>query len=349
LSDQSQKSGVIVSGLLHGALLAAIIVGFSGAPKFDDASESVPVETVTQSQFNEIMKGEKDAKPDKPVEKPAQPPEAAAPKPVVEPPPPPPPQKAEEPKPEPPAPPQREAEAKPEPPAPTPPMRPPPAPPLRPATSVPTPPPPPDAEVDRQQAKADPQPTPPSPPMRPKPVEKPKQDQLAKLMDDKNEDQPKPPAKPKSSDTPNDRHTFDVNSIAKMLGQGKPRNLEQEANLAPQGTTTGSAQRMSPSMSAALDDWLIDAYLNCWTPPPAMPEGAKYEAQIKVAFNADGTLSMRPQLINPPSDPAWRPYAESAMRAVLKCNPLQVPPQYAPYFEQWRTKTIHFDPDKALG
>jgi hypothetical protein len=347
LSDESQKSGVIVSGLLHGALLAAIVIGFTGAPKFDDASESVPVETVTQSQFNEIMKGEKDAKPDKPVEKPAQPAEVAEPKPVVEPPPPPPPQKTEEPKPEPP-PPQREAEAKPEPPAPTPPARP--TPPLRPS-AAPTPPPPPDAEVDRPQAKPDPQPAPPSPPSRPKPVEKPKPDQLAKLMDEqKTDDQPKPPAKPRSSEAPSDnKRPFDLNSIAKMLGQGKPRNLEQEANVAPQGTTTGNAQHMSPSMSAAIDGWLTDAYLRCWTPPPAMPEGAKYVAEIKVAFNVDGTLSMRPQLINPPSDPAWRAYAESAMRAVLKCNPLPVPPQYAPYFEQWRTKTVHFDPENALG
>jgi colicin import membrane protein len=37
------------------------------------------------------------------------------------------------------------------------------------------------------------------------------------------------------------------------------------------------------------------------------------------------------------------------MRAVLKCNPLHVPPEYAPYYEQWRTKTVHFDPQSALG
>ena len=53
------------------------------------------------------------------------------------------------------------------------------------------------------------------------------------------------------------------------------------------------------------------------------------------------------ELLNPPSDPAWRAHAESAMRAALKCNPLRVPPQYAPYFEQWKTKTVHFDPQSA--
>ena len=72
MDERPSKSGYIVSGAMHAALLGAIIVGFSQAPKFDDAAESFPVETITQSQFNEIMKGEHNGKPVKtPVEKPA--------------------------------------------------------------------------------------------------------------------------------------------------------------------------------------------------------------------------------------------------------------------------------------
>ena len=48
---------------------------------------------------------------------------------------------------------------------------------------------------------------------------------------------------------------------------------------------------MSVSMASALDAWLTESYLNCWTPPPGMPEGDVYVAQIKVVFNADGSLS----------------------------------------------------------
>jgi cell division protein FtsN len=339
LSEQSPRSGLVVSGALHAALLAAILIGVTGAPKFDDAAESIPVETITQNQFNEIMKGERDAKPAKPIEKPTPPVEASAPKPLEQAPndPPPPPQKTEEAKP-----------AQLEPAAPTPPERP--AAPQREAAAPPTPPPPPDAEIDKPQARTDPQPppTPPAPPARPKLAEKPKPDQAAKPIDEAKPDQPpKPPAKPKS-DAPNERR-FDPNSIAKLLGQGKPRNIEQVASATPLGLPTQNAERMSPSISAAIDGWLTDAYLRCWQPPPTMPDGAKYVAEIKVAFNPDGSLSTHPLLINPPSDPAWRAYADSAMRAVMRCNPLQVPPQYAPYFEQWRSKTVHFDPENALG
>jgi len=356
VDDRSSKSGFIVSGALHAALLAAILVGFAEAPKFDDAAESVPVDTVTQSQFNEIMKGERDGKPAKaPVEKPApKPVEASAPDPTAEP-------------------------AKVEPPVlkhiddpgedatPTPPPKPaaeapPPTPPQREASAAPTPPPPDDAEIDRPKPKVEPKasPAPPEPPTRPKTVEKPKDttpdkqkaDSVAKFLEKmKAEDEQKPPAKPKSGDATVDppRQAYDPNAIAKLIGQAKPGPSRQVASLTALCSPTQNAPHMSPSLSASLDGWLQEAYLGCWSQPPTMPEGAKYVAQVRVSFNPDGSLSAQPLLVNPPSDPAWRAYAESSMRAVLKCNPLHVPPQYVPYFEQWKVKTVHFDPQDAQG
>jgi colicin import membrane protein len=159
------------------------------------------------------------------------------------------------------------------------------------------------------------------------------------------------PSKPKSGDATVDppRQAYDPNAIAKLIGQAKSAPTRQMAAMTALGSPTQNAPRMSPSLSASLDGWLQDAYLNCWTQPPTMPEGIRYVAQVRVSFNPDGSLSAQPQLVNPPSDPAWRAYAESSMRAVLKCNPLHVPPQYVPYFEQWKAKTVHFDPQDAQG
>ena len=89
--------------------------------------------------------------------------------------------------------------------------------------------------------------------------------------------------------------------------------------------------------------------MNCWSPPPTTPEGETYVPDVHVEFNRRRLAAGAPCCVNPPPDPAWRAHAESAMRAALKCNPMKVPPEYAPYFEQWRTKTIHFDPRDALG
>ncbi len=300
------------SSALHGALLVLILLGLASAPKFEDSPESIPVETVTQSELNQIMNGEKDATP--------------APEPPLKP----------EVAPAPPTPPEAPPELRAaEEPAPTPPPRPEPPPPPKPE---PSPPPPKPAPPPPPKPIAEDMPTPPVRPREPQP-ERPKQDQVAKVVErDKTEPQPKP--------------VYDPNAIAKLIGQPKPSTTSTAANAAsatPQGLPHHDAPRMSLSMASALDAWLTESYLNCWTPPPTMPEGDIYVAQVKVVFNPDGSLSARPVLLNPPTDPAWRAHAESAMRAVKNCDPLHVPPQYAPYFEEWRVETIHFDPRETQG
>ncbi len=278
------------STALHGALLALILLGFASAPRFADSPESIPVETVTLNELNQIANGEKEARP--------------APQPAPSPPTPP------EPPPD-----LRAAEE----PAATPPPKPEPSPPPKPEPT-----PPPKAEA--------------TPPPRPEPTSPPKlavedapmlPPQRPKIVDP-------PPERPKEPqpEKPKQTRNYDPNMIAKLIGQTKPSTpavaqtlTASTASTTPQGLPHHDAPRMSLSLASALDAWLTESYLNCWTPPPAMPEGDTYVAQIKVVFNADGSLSGRPVLLNPPTDPAWRAHAESAMRAVKKCDPLKVPAQ----------------------
>ncbi len=348
MRESEPKTGIVFSSALHACLLAAILFGFAQAPKFDDAAESIPVESITAEQFNQIMKGEKEAKPAKaPVENPAplQVAAAATTAQAIEPPPP-------APKPvaepalaqEPPAPPVRPEPPKLEPPKAEPPKAEPPKP-----IAEDAPPEPPAKPKLPEKPPEKPKP----PQETPKPVETPKSvappkpktsalDDVEKLLEKTQpQDAPKPSPKPAAK-------PLDLNAIGKLIGEAKPAPT-QSANAANQGLPTQTAPHMSPSLSAALDAWFTDSYLKCWTPPPTMPEGVRYVAQIRVAFNADGSLAAQPVLVNPPSDPAWSAHADSARRAVAKCNPLHVPLQYAPYFEQWKTKTVHFDPQNALG
>jgi hypothetical protein len=318
---------VIVSGAMHLALLAVIVLGFARAPSFDDAEESVPVETITTTQLNEIMEGEKTAKPHPPAPQAAakaapQPPPPEPPKPPEPPPPeppsPPPPPRPEPPKPEPPPPPLRPEPPKPQPPkpqaedAPSPPTRP------RDVKPVDTPRPPP------RPAKVDPAPKP----------DKFKPDEIAKaLAHDKTEEKPRRNAP-----------AYDSTAIAKMLNQTKTAEAEP-----PQGLANHHAAHMSVSLENALNEWFRDSYKNCWNLPPSNPAGENYVFDVRVIFNPDGSLAARPVMLNPPQDPGWRAHADSVMRAVLRCNPLHVPNQYAPYFDQWRSKIVHFDPSSAEG
>ena len=306
---------------MHAALLALILLGFASAPRFADNPEAIPIETVSLSDLNQIMNGEKDAKP--------------APEPPPAPPEPPP---------------ELKASADPTPPPPTPAATPPPKPAPEPAKAE-TPPPKPAQQPDATAPE-------PMPPERPETPPTPKV-----AMQEAPE--PMPPIRPKFLDAPPERpkapapekprpsRNFDPSAIAKLIGEGKmstPSMAPTEtASATPQGLPHHDAPRMSISMASALDAWLTESYLNCWDPPPTMPEGNIYVAEIRVVFNPDGSLSGRPILLNPPADRAWRPHAESAMRAVKKCDPLKVPAEYMPYFDQWKVETIHFDPRETQG
>jgi outer membrane biosynthesis protein TonB len=329
VEERRSYSNFAGSAALHGAVLALILLGFASAPKFADSPEAIPIQTVSLSELNQIANGEKNAKP--------------APQPAPAPPEPPPDLRASvEPTPPPPAPtltPKAEA---------TPPPKPAPEPPKAeslPPKPVPSP-------------KADSTPSPePTPPERPEPTPTPTLKIAIPQAPAEPPVRPKfadaPPERPKepAPDKPKPSHNFDPNTIAKLIGQGKTPTaaVSQTAATTPQGLPHHDAPHMSMSLASALDAWLTESYLNCWTPPPGMPDGDTYVAQIKVVFNPDGSLSGRPVLLNPPSDRAWRAHAESAMRAVRKCDPLKVPAEYMPYFEQWKIETIHFDPRETQG
>jgi hypothetical protein len=105
--------------------------------------------------------------------------------------------------------------------------------------------------------------------------------------------------------------------------------------------------RMTASQEASLDTWMIKAYLACWKPAAQPANADPYVARVRLKFKPDGSLLKPPKLVNPPSDPAQKPQARSALQAVKACDPLPMPAQYRSFYEQWKTKTIHFDPRVA--
>lgn len=225
-------------------------------------------------------------------------------------------------------------------------------------TVAPKPPPRPKIEP-KQEAKpeAKPEPKPearhePKPP--PKPPEKPrlKTDEVAKLLArSKSEDsREKPAVKPKSGEESDEkRQKFDTNAISKLLDHDKPqatgsrgREVVRTASL---GTATGTSQRMSPNMMDALNSLMMEQWMRCWH-YFGTSGGSKYYPMISLRFRPDGGLAAEPILRNPTSDPALTSLATAAMNAVRECNPMRIPAQFAPYYEQWKTRTVEFRPDE---
>jgi colicin import membrane protein len=368
-----REPGVAVSAGAHVALLAATLIAFADTRKFDDVAESIPVEMISDQQFSQITKGDKTAKQVQPKQKAEKiadvtetkptPPIAEAKRDVPTPPPPlkriPDPGEDEKPelKPEPPTPPQRVAAL---PPAPEPPPRP------EPKVAKPEPPraekpPEPDDLKEAEVIKPQPVPRPkiaetPTPPTPPKPVEKPKEpappklDQVAKFLEQKKVEE-KPVPKPKSGEENTEpKHKLDMTAISQLLSKEAPqarastgRELTHTAAL---GAPNASAARMSPSMWDSLDGLMREQYKKCWSYIGLNAE--KYVAQIRVRYAQDGSLQAEPALLNPPAEANSRNLAETAMRAVRRCNPMHIPAAYLPYYEQWKARVVRFDPEDML-
>ena len=356
-----ENPGFAVSGGVHIGVLALALFSLSRSPQFDEAQESVPVEIFSTQQFNQIVKGEKTAaevKPRQRAEKIAelaelnpQPSPSDAPKNVSAPPPPlkhqadPGPAEPQE-APKPPdhgmaSPPPRAGQetAKPAPKSDQ----------VKPSVA-----PPPKPPVNEAEETATPEPAHPKPVEPPKkPAAKFKPDQLAKLLDqEKQKEKQKPAAKPRSGEEAAEpQQKFDPGDIAKFLNKEAPQrkqasghDLSQVASL---GSPTASAAKMSPSLWGQLDGLLQEQYKRCWN-FAGLGGKQKYIPEIHVQYTQDGSLIGQPVLLNPPSDPNLRALAESAMRAVRRCDPLRIPSQYQLYYDQWKGRIVRFDPDEML-
>lgn len=345
-----KQPGLVVSAVAHAGLLAATLVVFSDARKFEDVQEYVPVEVVSDQQFNQIMKGDKTARPAKPelrVDKIAQetetrpqPPLAEAKRDVSAPPPPKPrePQSEDEPAASKPVAAATKAPAK--------------APSSEPEKREPD-----KAEVTRPkpprptpEQKAEDTPQPPEKQKKPK-REQPRLrvDEVAKLLaQEKRDEKGEKPTKPKSSDETAPKSKFNAARIADLLSREAPQRRastgKEATHIASLGAPTADAPRMSPSLQAQIDGYTIEHYRKCWV--AALSTNAPtYVPRVELRFTRDGALEEQPRLVNPSSDPVERSRGEQALAAVRRCSPMPVPPAFAPYYDYWRLTELDMRED----
>jgi colicin import membrane protein len=159
------------------------------------------------------------------------------------------------------------------------------------------------------------------------------------------------PPKPKTPDpaqaqahSPKQRD-FNPDQIAALLDRREPQRQRAAETLSPTaalGTSIGNAPRLTQSEIDALRAQ-IQA---CWNPPVGAENAQELIVRLRVQFRTDGTLSAEPALVNNGSSPYFRVAAESAMRAVRRCQPYTLP---AAKYEIWRDVEVTFDPRDMFG
>ena len=187
------------------------------------------------------------------------------------------------------------------------------------------------------EAKPEPKPE----PKKEEPKPEPKKEATAPLPP-KREAPPKPKTPPAAKTK---QREFNPDQIAALLDRRQPnmaRASEAPSQTGAFGASTGNAPRLTQSEIDALRAQ-IQA---CWNPPVGAADAQDLIVRVRVQFRTDGTLSADPQLVNRGSSPYFQVAAESAMRAVRRCQPYTLP---AAKYEIWRDVEVTFDPRDMFG
>ena len=180
------------------------------------------------------------------------------------------------------------------------------------------------------------------------------EDRIADLID-----RPTPPARETSK--------FDPKQIAALLNRDptagarpsedgprepwrRPSSFQQQALGMLRDTPPREAYGEPIGRDTRMSSNEIDAFraqiARCWTPPVGGLGGDPIVVKLRITLNEDGTLSRSPEVSNSYASPFFRPAADSAVRAVMQCQPYQMPSEK---YAQWRDMLLTFDPSRMYG
>ena len=202
--------------------------------------------------------------------------------------------------------------------------------------------PPPTPKVEKPEEK---KPDPPKkvenkPKEEPKPVEKKpdpeKPDPIAEAI--KKEEKKPPPkpvqqaAKPPPEQKPRER-TFDQSKIAALLDKRDPTRASITGDTLNANAALGTSKGKAADNSATWGAMFKQQVERCWKKPYGGIEAQQTEAVFEIKLKRDGTLESQPVPEGTPATPYLRVYQESALRAIIECQPYRLP---AAFFDEWK-------------
>ncbi|MDE5453402.1 protein TolA [Bradyrhizobium sp. CSA112] len=204
------------------------------------------------------------------------------------------------------------------------------------------PPPQPKAEEKPVEKKPDPPKVVEKPKEEPKQVEKkpdpPKVDPIGETL---KKEEKKPPPKPVQAAKPPEpqkqriveRH-FDQHQIAALLDKRDPSRQAATGDTLNSNAALGLSKGAAADNSATWGSMFKQQVARCWKKPYGALESQKPEAIFAIRLKRDGSLEGAPVPIGTPATPYLRVYQESALRAIIECQPYKLP---AALFDEWKS------------
>jgi hypothetical protein len=140
-------------------------------------------------------------------------------------------------------------------------------------------------------------------------------------------------AKPPEPVKPKPERAFDQSKIAALLDKRDPSRQAVTGDTLNSNAALGLAKGKAADNSATWGALFQAQVERCWKKPYGGIEAQKTEAVFAIKLKRDGTLEGMPVPEGTPGTPYLRVYQESALRAIIECQPYNLP---AAYFDEWK-------------
>ena len=154
---------------------------------------------------------------------------------------------------------------------------------------------------------------------------------------------PTPPHRPAP---PRPQPKFDAVRIAALLDKRDPQRQTSLGEIINHTPTLGSPKGTAPTLSQNEIDALRAQIRRCWNPPAGASDAANLRVEMNVKLRIDGSLAAAPVLLERGSSPYFQVFAESALRAVERCQPYTLP---AAKYDVWKDIDLGFRLDDLYG
>ena len=182
-----------------------------------------------------------------------------------------------------------------------------------------------------------------------KPEPLPSPDVKEKPAEVKKKPEPKKEEKPKPKEEESDDFAVLMNKLKEDDSEEEPKEKPKEKK--PDGATSKS-ENYDPTvpLSISEEDAIRSQFVKCWRMPAGAKDDYTLAVRVRVLVNQDGSVRevglVPDQVSRYQSDTFFRAAADSAIRAVHACSPLQNLPMDK--YGTWKDMELNFDPQEML-
>lgn len=149
---------------------------------------------------------------------------------------------------------------------------------------------------------------------------------------------------------------FDANRLSALLDKTPDPKTAAAANDAPdrptdakgpvRGDTFGRDQTISANEASFLAGLMRQAVSRCWNINAGLDGIQQAVVKVEIRLTREGRLAVPPKVTNNVASPVFRDAADSAVRALVQCEPYILPPDK--YEGGWEHMILTFDPARMF-